>query len=158
MKGIIMRDAISNAQKEALKAKDKTALSTIRLITAALKDRDIAARTKGSEDGISDDEILSMLQTMIKQRAESVKLYNEGNRPELAAAENEEIRVIQQFLPQQLTAAELEEAITNAISETGAESVKDMGKVMGVLKGKYAGQIDFGAASGEIKSRLMQNS
>ena len=139
MKGIIMRDAISNAQKEALKAKDKTALSTIRLITAALKDRDIAARTKGSGDGISDDEILSMLQTMIKQRAESVKLYNEGNRPELAAAENEEIRVIQQFLPQQLTAAELEEAITNAISETGAESVKDMGKVMGVLKGKYAG-------------------
>ena len=158
MKGIIMRDAISNAQKEALKAKDKTALSTIRLITAALKDRDIAARTKGSGDGISDDEILSMLQTMIKQRAESVKLYNEGNRPELAAAENEEIRVIQQFLPQQLTAAELEEAITNAISETGAESVKDMGKVMGVLKGKYAGQIDFGAVSGEIKSRLMQNS
>ena len=158
MKGIIMRDAISNAQKEALKAKDKTALSTIRLITAALKDRDIAARTKGSGDGISDDEILSMLQTMIKQRAESVKLYNEGNRPELAAAENEEIRVIQQFLPQQLTAAELEEAITNAISETGAESVKDMGKVMGVLKSKYAGQIDFGAASGEIKSRLMQNS
>ena len=153
-----MRDAISNAQKEALKAKDKTALSTIRLITAALKDRDIAARTKGSGDGISDDEILSMLQTMIKQRAESVKLYNEGNRPELAAAENEEIRVIQQFLPQQLTAAELEEAITNAISETGAESVKDMGKVMGVLKGKYAGQIDFGVASGEIKSRLMQNS
>ena len=115
-----MRDAISNAQKEALKAKDKTALSTIRLITAALKDRDIAARTKGSGDGISDDEILSMLQTMIKQRAESVKLYNEGNRPELAAAENEEIRVIQQFLPQQLTAAELEDAITNAISETGA--------------------------------------
>lgn len=158
MKGIIMRDAISNAQKEALKAKDKTALSTIRLITAALKDRDIAARTKGSGDGISDDEILSMLQTMIKQRAESVKLYNEGNRPELAAAENEEIRVIQQFLPQQLTAAELEEAITNAIAETGAESVKDMGKVMGVLKSKYAGQIDFGAASGEIKSRLMQNS
>ena len=158
MKGIIMRDAISNAQKEALKAKDKTALSTIRLITAALKDRDIAARTKGSGDGISDDEILSMLQTMIKQRAESVKLYNEGNRPELAAAENEEIRVIQQFLPQQLTAAELEDAITNAISETGAESVKDMGKVMGVLKSKYAGQIDFGAASGEIKSRLMQNS
>ena len=158
MKGIIMRDAISNAQKEALKAKDKTALSTIRLITAALKDRDIAARTKGSGDGISDDEILSMLQTMIKQRAESVKLYNEGNRPELAAAENEEIRVIQQFLPQQLTAAELEDAITNAIAETGAESVKDMGKVMGVLKSKYAGQIDFGAASGEIKSRLMQNS
>ena len=153
-----MRDAISNAQKEALKAKDKTALSTIRLITAALKDRDIAARTKGTGDGISDDEILSMLQTMIKQRAESVKLYNEGNRPELAAAENEEIRFIQQFLPQQLTAAELEDAITNAIAETGAESVKDMGKVMGVLKSKYAGQIDFGAASGEIKSRLMQNS
>lgn len=151
-----MRDAISNAQKEALKAKDKTALSTIRLITAALKDRDIAARTKGSGDGISDDEILSMLQTMIKQRAESVKLYNQGNRPELAAAENEEIRVIQQFLPQQLSAEELEDAIAQAITSSGAESVKDMGKVMAVLKADYAGQIDFGVASGKIKNTLMQ--
>ena len=151
-----MRDAISTAQKDALKAKDKTALSTIRLITAALKDRDIAARTKGSGEGITDDQILAMLQTMIKQRAESVKLYNEGNRPELAAAENEEIRVIQQFLPQQLSAEELAEAITAAIAESQAESVKDMGKVMGVLKASYAGQIDFGAASGEVKSRLMQ--
>ena len=151
-----MRDAISTAQKDALKAKDKTALSTIRLITAALKDRDIAARTKGSGEGITDDEILAMLQTMIKQRAESVKLYNKGNRPELAAAENEEIRVIQQFLPQQLSAEELAEAITAAIAESQAESVKDMGKVMGVLKASYAGQIDFGAASGEVKSRLMQ--
>jgi len=151
-----MRDAISTAQKDALKAKDKTALSTIRLITAALKDRDIAARTKGSGEGITDDEILAMLQTMIKQRAESVKLYNEGNRPELAAAENEEIRVIQQFLPQQLSAEELADAITAAIAESQAESVKDMGKVMGVLKARYAGQIDFGAASGEVKSRLMQ--
>ena len=151
-----MRDAISNAQKEALKAKDKTALSTIRLITAALKDRDIAARTKGAGDGISDDEILSMLATMIKQRAESVKLYNEGNRPELAAAENEEIRVIQKFLPQQLDEAELEAAISGAISESGAESVKDMGKVMAVLKANYAGRIDFGIASGAVKTRLMQ--
>ena len=151
-----MRDAISNAQKEALKAKDKTALSTIRLITAALKDRDIAARTKGAGDGISDDEILSMLQTMIKQRAESVKLYNKGNRPELAAAENEEIRVIQQFLPQQLSDEELEQAIAEAITSSGAESVKDMGKVMAVLKGKYAGQIDGGVASGKIKTTLMQ--
>ena len=151
-----MRDAISTAQKEALKAKDKTALSTIRLIAAALKDRDIAARTKGNGEGISDDEILSMLQTMIKQRAESVKLYNEGNRPELAAAENEEIRVIQQFLPQQLSSEELDAAISSAITQSGAESVKDMGKVMGVLKSAYAGQIDFGVASGQIKSRLMQ--
>lgn len=151
-----MRDAISNAQKEALKAKDKTALSTIRLITAALKDRDIAARTKGAGDGISDDEILSMLQTMIKQRAESVKLYNKGNRPELAAAENEEIRVIQQFLPQQLSEEEIEQAIAEAITASEAESVKDMGKVMAVLKGKYAGQIDFGVASGKVKNALMQ--
>ena len=151
-----MRDAISTAQKEALKAKDKTALSTIRLIAAALKDRDIAARTKGNGEGISDDEILSMLQTMIKQRAESVKLYNEGNRPELAAAENEEIRVIQQFLPQQLSSEELDAAISSAIAQSGAESVKDMGKVMGMLKSTYAGQIDFGVASGQIKSRLMQ--
>ena len=114
------------------------------------------ARTKGNGEGISDDEILSMLQTMIKQRAESVKLYNEGNRPELAAAENEEIRVIQQFLPQQLSSEELDAAISSAITQSGAESVKDMGKVMGVLKSAYAGQIDFGVASGQIKSRLMQ--
>lgn len=151
-----MRDAISNAQKDALKAKDKTALSTIRLITAALKDRDIAARTKGSGTGISDDEILSMLQTMIKQRADSMKLYNQGNRPELAAAEAEEIRVIQQFLPQQLSAEETAEAITAAITASGAESVRDMGKVMAELKAHYAGQLDFGAASADIKARLMQ--
>ena len=153
-----MRDAITSAQKEALKSKDKTALSTIRLIAAALKDRDIAARMKGNTDGISDDEILAMLATMIKQRGESVKLYNEGNRPELAAAENAEIRVIQQFLPQQLSGEELEAAITSAIESSAAESVRDMGKVMAVLKSDYAGQIDFGAASSMVKTRLMQTS
>ena len=151
-----MRDAISLAQKEALKAKDKTALSTIRLITAALKDRDIAARSKDVADGISDDEILAMLQTMIKQRNDSIKLYNEGDRPELAAAEQEEIRVIQQFLPSQLSEAELEDAITKAIAASDAESVRDMGKVMAVLKAEFTGRIDFGAASGLVKQKLMQ--
>lgn len=156
-RGSDMRDAIISAQKEALKAKDKTALATIRLITAALKDRDIAARSKGVTDGITDEEILAMLQTMIKQRAESVKLYTQGNRPELAAAENEEIKVIQQFLPQQLSGEELAEAISTAITESGAESVRDMGKVMAVLKTNFAGQIDFGTASGQVKQRLMEN-
>jgi len=151
-----MRDDIGKAQKDALKDKDKTALSTIRLITAALKDRDIAARSKGNMEGISDDEILSMLQTMIKQRAESAKMYIDGNRPELAASENEEIKVIQQFLPQQLSAEELEEAIISSIAESEADSVRDMGKVMAILKAKYAGQIDFGAASGQVKQHLMQ--
>ena len=98
-----------------------------------------------------------MLQTMIKQRAESAKMYIDGNRPELAASENEEIKVIQQFLPTQLSAEELEDAIIAAIAESGADSVRDMGKVMAILKAKFAGQIDFGAASGQVKNRLMQN-
>ena len=151
-----MREAISKAQKDALKDKDKTALATIRLITAAIKDRDIAARSKGNTDGISDDEILSLLQTMIKQRTESAKLYTEGNRLDLAASEQEEIRVIQKFLPTQLSDEETKAAIEAAITESGAASVRDMGKVMGIMKVKYAGQIDFGAASGLVKARLMQ--
>ena len=122
-----MRENISNALKEALRAKDRVALSTMRLIAAALKDRDIAARGNDNPDGISDDEILGMLQTMIKQRTESAKMYRDGDRPELAASEEAEIEIIKNFLPAQLSANEMKEAIAAAIAETGAESIKDMG-------------------------------
>ena len=150
-----MRETIQSSLKAALKAGQAKELSTLRLITAALKDRDIAARSKGNNDGISDDEILSMLQTMIKQRQESSKMYRDGGREELAQSEDEEIAIIRTFLPAQMDDAAIADAITAAIAESGAESIKDMGKVMGVLKTKYAGQMDFGAASGQIKVRLL---
>ena len=150
-----MRETIQSSLKAALKAGQAKELSTLRLITAALKDRDIAARSKGNNDGISDDEILSMLQTMIKQRQESSKMYRDGGREELAQSEDEEIAIIRTFLPVQMDDAAIADAITAAITESGAESIKDMGKVMGVLKTKYAGQMDFGAASGQIKARLL---
>lgn len=152
-----MRDTIQSALKAALKAGNAKELSTLRLITAALKDRDIAARSKGNTDGIGDDEILSMLQTMIKQRQESSKMYREGGRDELAQSEDEEIVVIRTFLPEQMDDAAVADAISKAIAETGAESIKDMGKVMGFLKENHAGQMDFGAASGAIKARLLGN-
>ena len=150
-----MRERIAQAMKDALKTKDQVALSTIRLISAALKDRDIAARSDNNHDGISDDEILSMLQTMIKQRNESAKMYEDGGRPELAAAEQAEIELIKQFLPEQLSHDDIENAIKNAVAETGAASIKDMGKVMAHLKEHYAGQMDFSAASQMVKSALM---
>lgn len=148
------REEINGAMKEALKNKDKTALATIRLILAALKDRDIAARAKGSADGLNDDEILSLLQSMIKQRRESIKMYEEAERMELAEREGDEIKVIESFLPQQLSAEELSELITKLIADTGAESIKDMGKVMAVLKSNYAGQVDMGKAGALVKQQL----
>lgn len=150
-----MREDISKALKEALKAKDTVALGTMRLISAALKDRDIAARGNGNADGIGDDEILGMLQTMIKQRTESAKMYRDGDRAELAAAEEAEIAIIQQFLPAQLDAEGMADAIANAIAQTGAASVKDMGQVMAHLKQNFAGQMDFSAASQAVKKALM---
>jgi uncharacterized protein YqeY len=150
-----MREEITTAMKEALKAKNQMALSTMRLISAALKDRDIAARSNGNADGISDDEILGMLQTMIKQRTESAKMYRDGARPELAEAEEQEITIIHQFMPEQLDDAGRAEAIKTAIAETGATSVKDMGQVMAFLKQGYAGQMDFSAASQAVKQALM---
>jgi len=150
-----MRDRISQAMKEALKSKDQKALATIRLISAALKDRDIAARTQDNAEGISDDEILSLLQTMIKQRTESAKLYVEGNRPELAEAEQQEIAIIQQFLPEQLDEAAIEAAIKTALAETESSSVKDMGKMMNYLKTNFAGQMDFSTASQRVKKALL---
>ncbi len=150
-----MRENIAAAMKQALKNKELAALGTMRLIMAALKDRDIAARGKGNPDGISDDEILGLLQTMIKQRTESAKMYNDGGRPELAAAEEAEIAIIKGFLPSQLSDDEMKLAIAAAIEQTSAASVKDMGQVMGFLKSNYAGQMDFSAASQAVRTALM---
>ena len=150
-----MRERIAQAMKDALKSKDQATLSTIRLIVAALKDRDIAARSNNNHDGISDDEILSMLQTMIKQRKESAKMYVDGGRPELADAEKAEIFLIQRFLPQQLSKDDIKKTITEAIAQTNAASMKDMGKVMAHLKEQHDGQMDFSAASQMVKAALM---
>ena len=150
-----LREDIASAMKDALKAKNQTALATMRLISAALKDRDIAARGSGNQDGISDEEILSMMQTMIKQRNESAKMYRDGNRPELAEAEEAEIQIITGFLPAQLGEAERTAAIEAAIEATGAASIKDMGQVMGHLKQAYAGQMDFSLASQKVKAALL---
>ena len=150
-----MRENIVAAMKQALKGKDQAALGTIRLIMAALKDRDIAARGNSKPDGISDDDILGLLQTMIKQRTESAKMYNDGGRAELAAAEEAEIAIIKGFLPAQLSDDEMKSAIAAAVEETCAKSVKDMGQVMGFLKSNYAGQMDFSAASQAVKTVLM---
>ena len=150
-----MRENIAVAMKQALKNKDQVGLGTMRLIMAALKDRDIAARGNGNPDGISDDDILGLLQTMIKQRNESAKMYRDGDRPELAEAEEAEIAIIKGFLPTQLNDEEMQAAIAIAIDAAEATSVKDMGQVMGFLKSNYAGQMDFSAASQAVKEALM---
>ena len=150
-----MREKITATMKQALKDKDQAALATMRLIMAALKDRDIAARGSGNPDGISDDDILGMLQTMIKQRTESAKMYRDGDRPELADAEEAEIKIIRSFMPAQLSDEDMAAAISTAVAETGASSVKDMGQVMAFLKGNYAGQMDFAVASQAVKTALM---
>ena len=149
-----IRAEFNAALKEALKNKDQTAMSTIRLILAALKDRDIAARGQGKSDGIDDTEILSMLQSMIKQRQESAKIYCDAGREELAEREEAEVEVIHRFMPAQMSDDEVAAAIEKIIADTGASNVKDMGKVMGVLKGEYAGQLDMGKAGGLVKSKL----
>lgn len=149
-----MRKRLSEATKDAMRAKDKTRLSTLRLINAAIKDRDIAARSESNPDGVSDAEILSILAKMIKQRLDSAKAYEEAGRIELGEGEREEIKVIEEFLPKQLTDSEVEAAIKAAIDESGATSIRDMGKVMGVLKSKYTGQMDFGKTGAVIKAML----
>ncbi len=150
----MLREKIKAELVTAMKAHDEAKTTTLRLIGATLKDRDIAARPSGNANGISDDEILSMFQSMIKQRRESIELYKQGNRQDLVDKEQAEIDLIQSFLPAQMDDAAVQAAIQDAISETGAASVKDMGKVMGALKAKYAGQMDFGKASAQIKALL----
>lgn len=149
-----IRENFTTALKEALKNKDQVAMSTIRLITAAMKDRDIAARGKGNEEGITDTEILSMMQSMIKQRHESSKTYEDAGRQELADRERAEIEVIERFLPKQMSEEETDSAIEAIIAETGASNIKDMGKVMNELKTKYAGQLDMAKAGGAVKRKL----
>lgn len=150
----MLRDRLSETLKRALKAKEARTVSTVRLILAALKDRDIAARSKGNQDGIVEDDVLSLLQSMIKQRRDSIKLYEKGGRLELAQQEGEEIDVIETFLPEQLSDEDLATAVSTAITEVGATTLKDMGKTMAALKIKYAGQMDFSKASALVKTQL----
>ena len=148
-----MRDTIAQALRDAQKSQDRIRVATLRLITAAIQDRDIANRGVGKER-VSDDEILQILTKMVKQREESAVIYGQNGRPELEAQEREEIEIIKEFLPKPLTEAEVDAAIKGAIAETGAEGLRDMGKVVGVLKAKYPGQIDFGQASKQVKAQL----
>jgi uncharacterized protein YqeY len=149
-----LREQLTDAMKEAMKAKDAKRLATVRLILAALKDRDIAARTETSRDLLGDDEILSLLAKMIKQRDESAVAFDAGNRPELAAGEREEIAIIRSFMPAQMDEAGVKAAVAATIADLGATSIKDMGKVMAAMKERYAGQMDFARASALVKENL----
>lgn len=149
-----LRTRITAATKQAMKNKDATRLSTLRLISAAIKDRDIAARGEGAETGVPDAEILSILQKMVKQRQESARTYEEGGRLDLAEQEQAEVEVIEEFLPKRMSEAEVDAAVDEAVAEIGASSIRDMGRVMGVLKTRYAGRMDFGAAGPKVKARL----
>ncbi len=150
----MLREAFTERLKQAMRAKDARTLSSVRMILAALKDRDIAARGTGNAAGIPDAEILRLLQGMIKQRRESIALYRQGNRPELAEQEEQEIAVIESFLPKQMSDEETAAAAKEAIAETGAAGVKDMGKVMSVLRERHAGVIDM-ARAGAVVKRLL---
>ena len=150
----MLRQRLSDALKVAMKSKDRLATSTLRLILAAVKDRDIAARGKGNADGISDDEVMGVLQTMVRQRDESIVFYEKGERPELAEKEAQEIVVIRSFLPEQMDEEQLARAVTEAMDELGAASLKDMGRTMALLRERYAGRMDFAKASVLLKARL----
>lgn len=149
-----LREQLQTALKEAMRAKAADRLSTLRLINAAIKDRDIASRGEGGPEAVGDDAILAIMGKMVKQRHESARAYQEGGRLELAEKELAEITVIEEFLPRQLTGDEVETAIKAAIAEAGATSIRDMGKVMAVLKGKYTGQMDFGRVGPKVKDLL----
>jgi uncharacterized protein YqeY len=151
----MLRDDINNAVKEAMKARDERKLSTLRMVNSTIKNADIEARGQGKPP-LSDGDLLGLLQKMIKQRQESVELYEKGGRAELAAAEREEIAVISAYLPKQMSDDEVKAAVAAIITETGAAGIKDMGKVIGALKARYAGQMDFGKASGVVKAALTE--
>ena len=150
----MLRDDVSTELKQAMRSKNTVKTATLRLILAAIKDRDIAARTDGVFEGIGEDEVLKVLQTMVKQRRESIKMYEQGNRPELAAQEAQEIAIIQSFLPKQMNDLEIESAVKAVIDEIEANSLKDMGASMGLLRERYSGRMDFGKASAILKSEL----
>ncbi len=150
----MLRQQLNDALKGAMLSKETRTVSTVRLILAALKDRDIAARPRGVADGIGDDEILQLLQSMIKQRRESIALYEQGGRQDLAGQEREEIAVIERFLPRQMSEGETAEAVAAVIAELGAGGLKDMGRVMAALKERFAGCMDFTKASAQAKAAL----
>jgi uncharacterized protein len=150
----MLREAFSERLKQAMRAKDARTLSTVRMILAGVKERDVAARGSGNQEGIADPEILRLLQAMIKQRRESIALYQQGKRPELAQQEEEEIAVIESFLPQQMNDDQMAAAAKAAIAETGGAGVKDMGRVMGVLRERHAGVIDLARAGAIVKQLL----
>ena len=150
----MLRDELADALAEAMRAKDKLKTATLRLILAAIKDRDIASREGDNRDGVSDDEILQILQKMVRQRRDSITTYEEAGRLELAEQEKQEIDVIETFLPKQMDEAEIEAAVKGVVEELGCESVRDMGKLMGELRERFAGQMDFGKASGVAKQLL----
>ena len=150
----MLRERLSDRLRLAMKGREKRAVSTVRLILTAIKDRDVAARGDGDTDGISDQEILKVLRTMVRQRNESAALYEKGGRLELAEQETEEIGIIETFLPKRLDEAATEEAIRSVVGEIGASSIKDMGRTMAILRERYAGQIDFAKASAVVKVQL----
>jgi len=149
-----MRESLTEAMKQAMRDKDSLKLSTLRLVNAAIKDQDIAERGKGNDAGLDDAGILSLLAKLVKQREDSAKTYEDAGRAELAQKERDEVKIIEEFLPTQMSDAEIEVAVKDAITSAGAEGMKDMGKVMGALKSAYAGQMDFGKAGGIVKAQL----
>ena len=149
-----MRERLTDELKAAMKAKDKRVVATVRLILAALKDRDIAARGKGNADGIDESEILQMLQTMVKQRRDSIELYEKGGRLDLAQQEAEEIEIIRRFMPAQMSEEEVAGAVADLVAELEASSLKDMGRTMAALRERYAGRMDFAKASAIVKKQL----
>jgi uncharacterized protein YqeY len=153
MRPFVLRDDINNALKNAMKAKDERQVSTLRMINASLKNADIEARGTG-KPALGDAELLPLLQKMIKQRQESVELYKKGNRADLVKQEEEEIAIITDYLPKQMSETEMVAAIEGAIKDTGAAGMKDMGKVIGALRAKYAGQMDIAKASAAVKAKL----
>ena len=149
-----LRDQLMNSVKEAMKAREQKRLGTLRLIQANIKDKDIAHRTEESRDGISDDEILALFGKLIKSREDSIVLYEQGGRPELAEAERAEIAILREFMPRQLDETETKAAVAAIVAETGAASLKDKGKVMAALKQRYTGTMDFGKAGAMVKAQL----
>ncbi|MFK7881489.1 GatB/YqeY domain-containing protein [Roseobacter sp.] len=149
-----LRETVAASLKQAMRDKAADRLSTLRLINAAIKDKDIAARAEGNDEGVANSEVLAILGKMSKQRLESARAYEEGGRLDLAEREKAEIEVIEEFLPRQLSEEEAEKAVAEAVSEVGAQSIRDMGKVMAILKSKYTGQMDFGSVGPKVKARL----
>jgi uncharacterized protein YqeY len=150
----MLRQRLNDDLKAAMKSRDQRATSTLRLILAALKDRDIAARTRGVTNGVDESEIIDMMQKMVRQRQESIALYRQGNRPELADLEQGEINIIERFLPKKMSESETNAAIAAVVEELGASSIKDMGRVMAALKERFAGRMDFAKVGAQVKQKL----